>query len=337
MKSFVCVLLFFFISLDSYGQDIHFSEFYASPINLNPALTGQFDGSLRAGMGYRDQYRAVASPYQTLSVFADFRENGMNGRKNSFGYGLILNADIAGDAGMGTYQVGLPFALHFALTSTDILSLGAVPSLNILTVRSEDLRYGDQFGGFMYNIESVSAETGNLGSPLYFSLAAGINYTKRISTRATASAGVSAYNINSPNQSLYENTTTELPRRFAFHGLYRFAIGDAMDIVPLAKFAMQSTHRQLMFGGQIYQYLPQLSVRSINYGISFRALDYDAVIANFGFVYYLFYVGFNYDFNVSKLSAVSNSRGAFEMHIILYFDKSKFQKKRQSVSCPANF
>lgn len=325
------------LSVYANGQDIHFSEFYASPINLNPALTGQFEGTVRAGIGYRDQYRAVAAPYQTLSVFADIRDADILGRKHALGYGLLLNGDVAGDAGMGTYQVGVPFALHFGLSPKDILSLGAVPSLNMLSVRSEDLRYGDQFNGFQYREESVSAESANLQNPLYFSLAAGINYTRRITQRASASGGISVNNINTPQQTFYQNGDADLPMRINLHGLYRFAIADAIDAVPLVKYSMQSSHRQFLVGGQIYHYLPQLTIRAINYGVSFRALDYDAVIAHVGFVYYLFYVGINYDVNVSKLSVVSNNRGAFEIHGILYFDKSKLKKKRRSVSCPGNF
>lgn len=331
------IFVLIMLSVCANGQDIHFSEFYASPINLNPALTGQFEGTVRAGIGYRDQYRAVAAPYQTLSVFTDFRDAEILGKNHAFGYGLLLNGDVAGDAGMGTYQVGLPFALHFGLSPKDILSLGAVPSMNMLNIRRDDLRFGDQFNGFQYKDGSVSAESAELQNPIYFSLAAGINYTHRISQRASASGGISVNNINTPQQTFYQNGDAELPMRFNLHGLYRFALGDDIDALPLVRYSMQSSHREFLIGGQIYHYLPQLTVQAINYGLSFRAMDYDAVIAHIGFVYYLFYVGLNYDINVSQLSTVSNNRGAFEMHGIMYFDRSKLKKKRRSVSCPGNF
>jgi len=44
---FIAVLLFALMQVR--GQDIHFSQYNMSPLNLNPAFTGSFDGDYRAG------------------------------------------------------------------------------------------------------------------------------------------------------------------------------------------------------------------------------------------------------------------------------------------------
>ncbi|MFM8373256.1 MAG: type IX secretion system membrane protein PorP/SprF, partial [Bacteroidota bacterium] len=38
------------------AQDPRFSQYYASPWNLNPAMTGLFNGSWRITGNYRDQW-----------------------------------------------------------------------------------------------------------------------------------------------------------------------------------------------------------------------------------------------------------------------------------------
>ncbi|MEK7227019.1 MAG: type IX secretion system membrane protein PorP/SprF, partial [Bacteroidota bacterium] len=51
---------FFLSSLQA--QDIHFSQFLSSPMNLNPALAGQFDGDHRFVMNHRNQWSSVTVP-----------------------------------------------------------------------------------------------------------------------------------------------------------------------------------------------------------------------------------------------------------------------------------
>ncbi|MGN6166347.1 MAG: type IX secretion system membrane protein PorP/SprF, partial [Flavisolibacter sp.] len=41
----------------AFGQDLHFSQFFNSPLTTNPANTGFIpDGDFRLGINYRDQW-----------------------------------------------------------------------------------------------------------------------------------------------------------------------------------------------------------------------------------------------------------------------------------------
>ena len=86
------------------GQDFHFSQFYATPLTLNPALTGQFDGALRVSGIYRIQWNGVASSsylYQTPSVSVD-----ANFFKNRLGLGLVFLNDQTNDKLLNTLEGG---------------------------------------------------------------------------------------------------------------------------------------------------------------------------------------------------------------------------------------
>lgn len=58
--------------IDAHAQDPHFSQFFASPLTLNPALTGKFDGNLRATGNYRNQWPTINRAFTTTTVSVDF-------------------------------------------------------------------------------------------------------------------------------------------------------------------------------------------------------------------------------------------------------------------------
>ena len=55
------------------AQDPRFSQYFASPMTLNPALTGNIDGSLRVAVNFRQQWWAASSPFQTTSLSFEHR------------------------------------------------------------------------------------------------------------------------------------------------------------------------------------------------------------------------------------------------------------------------
>ncbi len=67
------VLGLVFVNLNS--QDIHFSQFYMSPLNLNPAMTGVMNGNIRLTGNYRNQWASVLrdKSFRTYSVSYDQR------------------------------------------------------------------------------------------------------------------------------------------------------------------------------------------------------------------------------------------------------------------------
>ena len=54
------------------AQDIHFSQFYFSPLSLNPANTGNYKGDYRLFGNYRSQWRDISKAYNTFSAGGDF-------------------------------------------------------------------------------------------------------------------------------------------------------------------------------------------------------------------------------------------------------------------------
>ena len=72
MKKITLFVALLLVVIAGMAQDIHYSQFYASPLTLNPALTGVNACNYRVGVMYRSQWSSVsADPYQTPSISFD--------------------------------------------------------------------------------------------------------------------------------------------------------------------------------------------------------------------------------------------------------------------------
>src|SRR5882757_3207500 len=69
-----CLLIFLlFLQIIAKAQDIHFSQFFETPLLRNPALAGIFTGDFRIQMVYRDQWRSVTDGYKTGSLNGEYK------------------------------------------------------------------------------------------------------------------------------------------------------------------------------------------------------------------------------------------------------------------------
>ena len=50
------------------AQDPNFSQFFASPLTLNPALTGKFDGTFRVAGNFRNQWPTINNAFVTKTA-----------------------------------------------------------------------------------------------------------------------------------------------------------------------------------------------------------------------------------------------------------------------------
>lgn len=119
MKSRILTILALLMLIGSevVAQDIHFSQYYASPLTLNPALTGKFNGLWRVTGIYRDQFRNSVSQnpmaYMTPSGSVDFSLLKNKLKTDALGVGAVVFYDQIG--GLQTLKAGLSVAYHKGL------------------------------------------------------------------------------------------------------------------------------------------------------------------------------------------------------------------------------
>ncbi|WP_282456945.1 type IX secretion system membrane protein PorP/SprF [Chitinophaga sedimenti] len=81
----------------SVARDLHFSQFFNSPLTTNPANTGFIpDGNYRLGVNYRNQWSSIPVPYKTMSAFGDFQLFREQLTYGWVGVGGMFLRDVAG-------------------------------------------------------------------------------------------------------------------------------------------------------------------------------------------------------------------------------------------------
>src|ERR1700691_1274018 len=92
-KLYTLLLILMITSFEGLAQDHMYSQFFNSPIYLNPALTGQFEGDLRMNLIYPNQFPSVPPSFNYLSASVDY-----NIPKFGGGVGLLITRSSEGTA-----------------------------------------------------------------------------------------------------------------------------------------------------------------------------------------------------------------------------------------------
>src|SRR6476619_1518574 len=108
------------------AQDLHFSQFFNSPLTTNPANTGFIpDGDYRLGINYRDQWSTIMSvPYTTMSDFGDVKLMKNRFENGWIGLGGVILRDVAGSGNLTSTKLYGSVAYHQLLGYSSLLSLG---------------------------------------------------------------------------------------------------------------------------------------------------------------------------------------------------------------------
>jgi len=336
-KRYIILIIQLTIAGGCFAQDIHFSDFYSSTLNLNPATTGDFIGNYRYDAVYRWQYGTVTVPYQTFSISADVKNDASRRKALPLGYGVLINYDFTGDSRYTSYQFGIPVAYHYVFHKKRTkISYGLLPQLVFNQLDFSKLQFPDQFISDMYNQNVDTKDKIPHNKLSYFNLSTGINGTFITSKKSTLNLGFNLANITKPSLSFFSNSASRLDRRYSFMTKFQYRITATVDIVPTTIFQFQGALREYQFGGKGIVYLDNMTVPLVSFGAWYRSRQNDAIILHFGFNMDGYLVGFNYDINVSQLATASNGIGAFEVSILYIYNRSTMPHKFQAMKCPTH-
>lgn len=330
------IFIFFAVSLlNLKAQDIHFSQFDSSPLNLNPALCGYFDGDHRLIGNHRNQWRSITVPYKTYAFSYDNRSEKLIPVKKSFlGLGFQVNADKAGDGDFGTTQIKFTPAFHKILTKDTslIVSLGFNISYNQNSLNYSTLYFGNQWDGGKYDPSIPNNEIFTDNKLVYADFSAGLHVFYMFNNGIPLEIGIALNHINKPKQSFYNAEAISLNRKFNINAGSVFELNEKADFFPSVVFYRQGKYYELNFGGVIKKELDDYNFRSLYFGAWIRARD--AAFLKFGFDYQQFLVGLSYDINFSKLRIASEGRGGIEISLIYIFNNPKKYKVPFHKQCP---
>jgi type IX secretion system PorP/SprF family membrane protein len=136
-----------------HAQDLHFSQFFNSPLTTNPANTGFIpDADYRIGAHYRNQYSSImAVPYKTISIYGDaqvFRDKLENGW---LGLGGVILRDVAGSGSLTSTKIYGSVAYHQLLGNSSLLTAGFNFGWANKRIDQSKLKFPDQFDGKFFD------------------------------------------------------------------------------------------------------------------------------------------------------------------------------------------
>lgn len=305
-----------------HAQDIHWSQYNANPVFQNPGNAGNFNGDLRFVGNFRDQWRAVSVPFQTLSLSVD----GKPYTKRSLGIGGLFFHDISGDGTMRTVEVQLnaSYILKLTADSSHTFRPGINVGMNHRQINWEALKFGNQFNGQLYDPSIPNNENYSTDRRTNFSFGIGGVYQYTIAKRKQVNAGIAAFNLNRPNQGFYEQ---RIPRdiRISMFATGNYPLGFDWDLIPSLQFNVQGKYREFVIGSSVkYTLVNRLGeYRAVYGGLWYR--NKDAGFLSVGMDYQNWFFGLSYDVNFSSLVRASRTRGGMEFAVryILFRFKPK--------------
>jgi len=341
MKGLISILFFVASIFSGIAQDIHFSQFMAAPQQVNPALTGMFDGDLRIMANYRKQWGSITVPYRTMAVSGDMKLSSGLFDNDFIGAGLFIYSDKAGDIDFNTNQINFSLAYHKSLSveSNHYLSVGFVGGVAQRSVNPSKMTFDNQFNGIGFDPNIGIADNIPLGTYVFGDLGAGISWYYGIGKHSKAYAGASFYHINKPNQSFYSGVDIPLNRKQVFYAGGEFKLYDRFSLQPQLIYMSQWPHSEFLYGGYIHMDLTHITdVTAKDISIGFFNRYGDALIAILRLGLEDWQVGMSYDINTSSLAAASIGRGGPEISLVYLVDVPKFSKvkhrKGNPVYCP---
>lgn len=349
MKQFYIFILAIFFLVDLSAQDKHFSQFYASPLTLNPALTGAYNGRYRFSTIYRDQWRRVIdSPFRTFATELDvrFKVKSNSQYKDAAAVGLVFFRDKVSGIDFGTQQIAISGAYHKGLDydNKQFLSVGFQGAIAQRNVNYEQLTFGDQFNGLDgYTFDSEEDLPVNNFS--YGDISVGINYAFTPKARKSFYAGFAMHHITQPEISFYQDEVDANGEKFASEKLYsrlstqisaEIPANDVLSFLPRVLVARQGPHFEINAGANLRFMLNDYTNNSFYVGgwirpVAFEEenLGIDALVLMAGLQKGSFLFGVSYDANFQDLTNYNQGQGAFELSISYFGDF-----ENDSVLCP---
>jgi len=332
IKGLTIILLFQWICYSSLGQDVHFTQFFNSPLSLNPANTGNFDGRFRLATNNRNQWGSISTPFLTSSVSLDSRFLKRKTGRDHAGVGLYLYQYMSGDVDLNHTEVRLSTSFIKSLdrNNQSKLALGFQGGFFQRSIDISNMKFADQYD---YDEADYTRATGEIISAFNVTkpdFQAGITYLHNNPDKLFINSGLSFFHLTRPDAS-FIGSIDRIPLRSVAHSDVLFNISDKDQIGPQLLFMYMKGATELTFGG-IYKHAMQTDADIvISFGSYYRFRD--ALLLVSEIEYDNWKVGFSYDVNVSSLRAASNHRGGFEISII-YIDKWLSGKNRTPFVVP---
>lgn len=328
MKSVHILSALMLMGFVTQAQDPHFSQYFSSPMTLNPANTGNFEGPSRLSGNFRNQWQGIGEPYVTgtASFDTEFLKK-KSGSGNRFALGFTGLFDRTSGGMLTSNYLSASVGYHIKLDREEInkLSIGFQTTMANRRLDYTKISFASQFGSYGFDLTAPSNQTFQTGNISYLDWSTGVLFTQTTEEKSFY-AGISAYHLTRPNESFLGNQSNRIPMRMTVHGGGTVNVGVSGTIMASGLMNFQGHATESVFG-IAYGHQIESKYSTINVFIgSWYRLD-DAIIPYVGYTYDNFQLGISYDVTTSGLNTASTKNRSFELSFIYKFlDKSEYRR-----------
>ena len=307
--------------------DVHFSQFYYSPVVWNPAAAGATSGDLRATATYRNQWASVSSPYTTVSAAFDMPVQTRTMGDNFLGFGLYFNKDKAGTNNFSNLDINGSVSYSLDLGSRyskpHYISFGLNFGFIQRSLTFESGTWNQQWTGVSFDPTLGSGESVRTGklSKGNISVGAGALWNYTFEEKKRFYLGAALFHVNKPNMSIM-GETDQLYHKFAYMAGFELGNEDQIMTFKPNVMAMMMGPNFFLNAGLDVSFDLTDRTNFTNYknhmafglGVYHRLMD--AMIFSVNLEYSDIKVAFAYDLNISEFNVATGGSGGFEIMLV---------------------
>ncbi|NCX95140.1 MAG: type IX secretion system membrane protein PorP/SprF [Chitinophagia bacterium] len=335
------------LAISVYAQDVHFTQFFTSPLTLNPAQTGLVPGDLRLAANYRTQWNSVSSkPYSTMTMSYDMAIlKGKLPEGDAIGLGVMALLDQAGTALLQNKTFGGSFAYHkgFGLDRKQHLSLGAQVFIVQKTLDKTALKFGQGYdpNTGTYTAGNSGEATGLAADLTYPDFNLGVMYSGEINEHVNVYSGLSYYHLTQPVESFLGDNHQIHSRITAYLG-GSFNLNEKTVLYASSLYQTQASATEILLGAAMGWVMnPGHDLDYQRNTVFYLGGWYrygDAIAPYVAVEWSKMRIGLSYDINSSKFSPATNGNGGLELSLLFFGNiNRRAAEPNYSWSCPKLF
>lgn len=335
----LCLLAVLLSAKQAAAQDLHFSQYFNTPLLVNPANTGFApDVDWRAGVNYRNQYASLtSSPYKTMSAWGDLQLFNNRFDNGWMGVGGAIMKDEAGAGSLSSTKAYGSVAYHQLVGYAGLLSIGFNIGYVSKKVDFTKLTFDNQWNdeGQFFDVNIPNGENFAYSQVGYVDLQTGVNYAYFANNNTYLNAGFSLSHLNRPRESFFaikgsSNADARVAMRYTAFLNAAYKIGDQWIVNPNAYFSKMGNAYEAVGGINANYNLSGDGSKQLIGGAYYRYQD--AVIPMVGFQVNDFKLTVSYDATTSSLAAYNNRYGAYELSIV---KTGTYSSGGKELKCPS--
>ena len=321
------------------AQDIHFSQFFETPLLRNPSLAGIFKGDIRAQMVYRSQWNNVTDAYRTGSFNIECKKPIGKGDDFLTIGGQVLY-DKAGTIALTSTHI-LPVLNYQKSLSTErnmYLSLGFMGGLVQRRIDQSKITTNSQYNGRGYDANMNNGENFSKTAYSYLDASVGMSFNTQLGENENNNIylGLAYHHFNKSNKnSFYNNINVEMTPKWVGSLGIRMNVSEESYCTLYGDYSKQGAYTETV-AGLIYSYRlgdPEDPRYVLHVGSMLRLKDALIPVVKLDVSHVA--VSVSYDANISQLRNATFGRGGFEFALKYQNFNNKDNSSSNSVRCPS--